>query len=134
MKTKQSTPLDNKIRCMIIKKKKDNPKMTYKEIVQWLQGEKIYTTESTVSRTLQKENEIMSDNPEQKRKRKVTRPNFDEEVFKQFLLLSEKGCVSDQALIEIARQEAIKLNVTDLQFSNGWLASFKSRYSIKKNH
>ncbi|XP_041362869.1 tigger transposable element-derived protein 6-like [Gigantopelta aegis] len=45
---------------------------------------------------------------------------------------SKNAAINDQMLIEKAKNQGGKINITDFAYSRGWLARFKSRHNVTK--
>jgi len=46
--------------------------------------------------------------------------------------ITKLSCISDQIMIEKAKEFGDMLKITALQYSQGWLNKFKCRYGIKQ--
>lgn len=137
MSSKSKVTLNNSQKYEFCLYARDN-KLTRKEYVNWIEqkwGFKV--NESTITRILQKSDEILRTeiyNPEAKRHKPVTVPEL-ELALKEFILVYQsKTILSDAVIIEKAKQLADRLEIPSgtLSFSPGWLQKFKDRNGIRQ--
>src|SRR6266516_5743718 len=113
-------------------------KLTRREYVNWIEQKwGVRVDESTISRILQKKEEILNTeftNPNTKRHKTVTVPEL-ELALKEFILINQNRAILNEAiLIEKAKQIGNGLGIPEgtLAFSPGWLYKFKKRNGIKE--
>ncbi|CAG8444282.1 2386_t:CDS:2, partial [Acaulospora morrowiae] len=114
-----------------------NPSFKQADLVRWIKekfGLDIHV--STISRTLARSSEVLCTStivtPAVKRHRSVKSPNLDSALFEWILIFQEKVVLSDQIIIQKAKEIHAKLAPeTDISFSYGWLTRFKERHNIR---
>jgi hypothetical protein len=137
MSSKSKVTLNNSQKYEFCLYARDN-KLARKEYVNWIEQKwGLKVNESTITRILQKSDEILNteiSNPEAKRHKSVTFPEL-ELALKEFILIYQsKTILSDALIIEKAKQLADRLEIPSgtLSFSPGWLQKFKDRNGIRQ--
>jgi hypothetical protein len=133
------TTLTNLQRHDICLKRRDNPAITQKDLVQWCEEEfSVKIDQATISRILKRSNEFLGTdtlkNPLQKRARNVKFPELEKAVLEWCLRAQEKIPLTGQLIVEKAQVFASLLGVSkdEITFSNGWLRQFKERHNFKQ--
>jgi hypothetical protein len=133
------TVLTNLQRREICLKKRDNPAITQKDLVEWCELTlKVKIDQTTVSRVLKRSSEFLDtdkpNKPLQKRARNVKFPELEEALLEWFLRAQGQIPLTDQLIVEKARVFAnlFDVNKNEITFSNGWLRQFKERHNLKR--
>lgn len=131
--------LTNHQRRAICLKKRDDPAITQKDLVQWCEQEfSVKIDQTTVSRVLKRSSEFLAtdtlNKPLQKRARNVKFPELEEAVLEWCLRVQEKIPLTGQLIVEKAQVFASLLGVSkdEITFSNGWLRQFKERHNLRQ--
>jgi hypothetical protein len=134
----QHTTMTDQVRVALCQYKKDNPKVTQKELGAWLEKEhNTKVAQSTISGTLKRSTELlhMTDNVNlsQKRQRIVKYPQMEETLAEWFHANQDRVNMSGDLLKESAKKILDRLypDHAAFAFSNGWLESFKKRHGIR---
>jgi hypothetical protein len=110
-----------------------NPTKTQHDFVAWAkQTFKVEIGRTTVQRILATPREkLFSANLQQKKKRRVQYPEFEEELL-QFVLQNEGKVPLSEAVITEKGQRLLEKHGIQMQLSNGWITKFKRRNGIRE--
>jgi hypothetical protein len=133
------TTMTDKVRIALCQYKRDNPQLSQKDLIKWLEdNHSIKVNQATISTTLKWSAEILakSDNETNlnaKRQRTVRYPEMESALVKWFRANHEWENVSG----ELVRESAMKIldrlypGHDPFEFLSGWLEAFKSRHGIR---
>jgi hypothetical protein len=133
------TTMTNKVRIALCQYKRDNPQLSQKDLIKWLEdNHSIKVSQATISTTLKWSVEILakSDNETNlnaKCQRTVRYPKMESALVKWFRANKERANVSG----ELVRENATKIldrlypGHEPFEFSSSWLEAFKSCHGIR---
>ncbi len=133
------TTMMDKVRVTLCQYKRDNPQLSQKDLIKWLEdNHSIKVSQATISTTLKRSAEILAKsnnetNLNAKRQRTVRYPEMESVLIKWFWANQEQANMSG----ELVRQSATKildrlyLRHEPFEFSSGWLEVFKSHHGIR---
>jgi len=133
------TTMTDKVRVAFCQYKRNNPQLSQKDLIKWLENNhNIKVSEATISTTLKWSAEILEKydnetNLNAKHQWIVRYPEMESALVKWFRANQERANVSG----ELVRESGMKIldwfypGHEPFEFSSGWLEAFKSRHGIR---
>ncbi len=133
------TTMTDKVRVALYQYKRDNPQLSQKDLIKWLEdNHSIKVSQATISTTLKRSAAILAKfdnetNLNAKRQWIVRYSKMESALVKWFRANQERANVSG----ELVRESATKIldqlypGHEPFEFSSGWLEAFKSRHGIR---
>ncbi|XP_074359320.1 CENP-B homolog protein 2-like [Apium graveolens] len=138
LKGVKKSAITDKIRSAICEYKKENPGVSQKDLQAWVhQKYDLDISQSTISNTLKRASEYLSDERKQsdvKKHKSAKYPELEKVLFEWFLQRQDKVNMSGEIIQEKGKELMKKMygeSNSDFSFSSGWLERFKARYGIK---
>ncbi len=133
------TTMTDKVRVALCQYKRNNPQLSQKDLIKWLEdNHNIKVSQATISTTLKRSAEILakSDNETNlnaKHQRTVRYLEMEFALVKWFRANQEWANVSGELVRESATKILDRLypGHEPFEFSSGWLEVFKSRHGIR---
>ncbi len=133
------TTMMDKVRVALYQYKRENPQLSQKDLIKWLEdNHSIKVSQATISTTLKRSAEILAKsnnetNLNAKRQRTVRYPEMESTLVKWFRANQERANVSGELIRESATKILDRLypGHEPFEFSSGWLEAFKSRHGIR---
>jgi hypothetical protein len=133
------TTMTDKVRVALYWYKRDNPQLSQKDLIKWLEdNHSIKVSQTTISTTLKWSAEILAKsnnetNLNAKCQRTVRYPKMEFALIKWFWANQERANVSGELIRESATKILDRLypGFEPFKFSSGWLKAFKSRHGFR---
>jgi hypothetical protein len=129
----------DKVRVALCQYKRDNPQLSQKDLIKWLENNhSIKVSQATISTTLKRSAKILvksnnETNLNAKRQRTIRYQEMEFALVKWFQANQERANVSGELVKESATKILDRLypGHEPFEFSSGWLEAFKSRHDIR---
>jgi len=133
------TTMMDKVRVAFCQYKRDNPQLSQKDLIKWLEdNQSIKVSQATISTTLKQSAKILAKldnetNLNAKRQRTVRYSEMESALVKWFRANQEWANVSGELVKESATKIIDRLypGHEPFEFSSGWLEAFKSHHGIR---
>ncbi len=136
------TTMTDKVRVTLCQYKRNNPQLSQKYLIKWLENNhSIKVTQATISTTLKRSAEILAKSDNETNLNAecqwiVKYPEMESALVKWFRANQEWANVNGELVRESATKILDRLypGHEPFEFSNGWLEAFKSRHGIRSYH